>query len=57
MTLSEVVEYFNKYMRKTEYLINVEDNSALKHMIKNEAKKLFNHFNVSGEDLISFEDF
>ena len=55
--LSKIIEYFNKYMKKDEKLIDYNDKTTLNETIKNEIKILFDNFDVTKTDQISFEDF
>ena len=57
ITLSQIIDFFNKYMKKNENLINFNDQTSLNDTIKNELKILFNNFDVNNTDQILFDDF
>ena len=55
--LSQIIEFFNKYMRKNEHLINFNDPTSLNATIKNELNILFDNFDTEKRDQILFDDF
>ena len=55
--LSRIIDFFNKYMKKNENLINYNDKTTLNETIKNEIKILFDDFDINHNDQITFEDF
>ena len=57
VTLGEIISFFNKYIKKTDNIINLDDQSSLSEYIKNELKILFDNFDTNKNDMISSENF
>ena len=57
ITLGEIISFFNKYLKKSENILNFNDQSSLNEYIKNELKILFDMFDKNKNDMILFEDF
>ena len=55
--LSNIIEFFNGYSKKTENDINYNDDSPLNETIKNEMQLLFDSFDNEKTGKISFNDF
>ena len=55
--LSQVIDFFNKYMKKNDKIINFNDQTSLNDTIKHELKILFDNFEINNTDQISFDDF
>ena len=57
ISLSQIIDFFNKYMNKNEDAMKFDDKTTLNETIKNEIKILFDNFDLNKNDQISFEDF
>jgi len=57
VTLQEIIQFFNGYLRINDNQININEQLSLNETIKNEIKILFDNFDVNKTDIISFEDF
>ena len=57
VTLKEIIQFFNGYLRINDYPININEQISLNETIKNEIKLLFDNFDSNKSDIISFEDF
>ena len=55
--LSNIIEYFNGYIKKTDNPLNYNDESPLNDTIKNEMQLLFDSFDQGKTGQISFNDF
>ena len=55
--LSQIINFFNKYMKKNENLIHYNDQTTLNDAIKNELKILFDYFDVEHKEEILFDNF
>ena len=55
--LSQIIDFFNKYMNKNESMMKFDDKTSLNETIKNEIKILFDNFDLNKNDQISFDDF
>ena len=55
--LSQIIEFFEKYMNKNENMMKFDDQTSLNETIKNEIKILFDNFDVNKTEQISFDDF
>ena len=57
LLLSNIIDFFNGYMKKNENLIKFSDQTPLNDAIKKEIKILFDNFDENKNDTISFYDF
>ena len=57
VTLGEIITFFNKYMKKGDNIINLNEQSSLNEYINSELKILFDNFDTDKNDIISFDDF
>ena len=57
VTLQEIIQFFNGYLRINDNPININEQLSLNETIKNEIKLLFDNFDVNKSDIISFDDF
>ena len=57
LLLSQIIDFFNKYMNKNENLINYNDQTSLNETIKKEIQTLFDNFDTDHTDQIVFDDF
>jgi len=57
VTLGEIITFFNKYMKKGDNIINLNEQSSLNEYINSELKILFDNFDTDKNDIISLDDF
>ena len=57
ITLGEIIRYFNRYLKINESPININDETTLNEVIKNELKLLFDNFDIDKNNTITFDNF
>ena len=57
ITLREIIRYFNRYLKINESPININDETTLNEVIKNELKLLFDNFDTDKNNTITFDNF
>ena len=57
ITLGDIINFFNDYFKKSEKLIDINDESSLNEYIKKELSNLFENYKDKERDTISLENF